>query len=80
MDGVRLRDCSRSAVPGHGGRRSECEWLTGRTQEADTEQAFDAGASVYVRKPFSPEDLNHAYRRCWSGMSFASSGRRALAA
>jgi DNA-binding response OmpR family regulator len=31
--------------------------LTARAQEADEERAFDAGATDYVRKPFSPQDL-----------------------
>jgi DNA-binding response OmpR family regulator len=31
--------------------------LTARAQEADEQRAFDAGATDYVRKPFSPQDL-----------------------
>jgi CheY-like chemotaxis protein len=31
--------------------------LTARAQEADAEQAFDAGATEYFRKPFSPRKL-----------------------
>lgn len=31
--------------------------LTARAQEADAERAFDAGATDYVRKPFSPREL-----------------------
>jgi DNA-binding response OmpR family regulator len=31
--------------------------LTARTQEADVERGFDAGADDYIRKPFSPQEL-----------------------
>ena len=31
--------------------------LTARTQEADVQQGFDAGADDYIRKPFSPQEL-----------------------
>ena len=31
--------------------------LTARTQEADVQQGFDAGADDYLRKPFSPDEL-----------------------
>ena len=31
--------------------------LTARTQEADVQHGFDAGADDYIRKPFSPEEL-----------------------
>jgi DNA-binding response OmpR family regulator len=31
--------------------------LTARAQETDAEQGFDAGATDYVRKPFSPQAL-----------------------
>jgi DNA-binding response OmpR family regulator len=31
--------------------------LTARVQQADIERGFEAGATDYVRKPFSPEEL-----------------------
>jgi DNA-binding response OmpR family regulator len=31
--------------------------LTARTQEADVQRGFDAGADDYLRKPFSPQEL-----------------------
>jgi DNA-binding response OmpR family regulator len=31
--------------------------LTARAQEADVARGFDAGADDYVKKPFSPQDL-----------------------
>jgi DNA-binding response OmpR family regulator len=31
--------------------------LTAKTQEADVQQGFDAGADDYLRKPFSPDEL-----------------------
>jgi DNA-binding response OmpR family regulator len=31
--------------------------LTARTQEADVQRGFDAGADDYIRKPFSPQEL-----------------------
>ncbi|HEX5617045.1 MAG TPA: response regulator [Solirubrobacteraceae bacterium] len=31
--------------------------LTARAQDSDVEQGFDAGASDYLRKPFSPQEL-----------------------
>jgi DNA-binding response OmpR family regulator len=31
--------------------------LTARTQEADIQRGFDAGADDYMRKPFSPQEL-----------------------
>jgi DNA-binding response OmpR family regulator len=31
--------------------------LTARAQEVDAQQGFDAGATDYVRKPFSPQKL-----------------------
>ena len=31
--------------------------LTARTQEADVERGFSAGADDYIRKPFSPQEL-----------------------
>jgi DNA-binding response OmpR family regulator len=31
--------------------------LTARSQEADVERGFDAGADDYIRKPFSPQEL-----------------------
>ena len=31
--------------------------LTARSQEADLERGFDAGADDYIRKPFSPQEL-----------------------
>jgi len=30
---------------------------TARTQEADIQRGFDAGADDYIRKPFSPQEL-----------------------
>jgi DNA-binding response OmpR family regulator len=32
--------------------------LTARTQEADVQRGFDAGADDYIRKPFSPQELS----------------------
>ena len=32
--------------------------LTARTQEADIQRGFDAGADDYIRKPFSPQELS----------------------
>ena len=31
--------------------------LTARAQDIDVEEGFDAGASDYLRKPFSPQEL-----------------------
>jgi DNA-binding response OmpR family regulator len=31
--------------------------LTARSQDADVQQGFDAGADDYLRKPFSPQEL-----------------------
>ena len=31
--------------------------LTARVQESDVERGFEAGATDYVRKPFSPQEL-----------------------
>jgi DNA-binding response OmpR family regulator len=31
--------------------------LTARAQESDVERGFDAGATDYMRKPFSPQEL-----------------------
>ena len=31
--------------------------LTARTQDADVQRGFDAGADDYIRKPFSPQEL-----------------------
>lgn len=31
--------------------------LTARSQEADVQRGFDAGADDYIRKPFSPQEL-----------------------
>ena len=31
--------------------------LTARSQEADVQQGFEAGADDYLRKPFSPDEL-----------------------
>ena len=31
--------------------------LTARSQEADVQRGFDAGADDYLRKPFSPQEL-----------------------
>jgi DNA-binding response OmpR family regulator len=31
--------------------------LTARSQEADIQRGFDAGADDYIRKPFSPQEL-----------------------
>jgi DNA-binding response OmpR family regulator len=36
--------------------------LTARVQEADIERGFEAGATDYVRKPFSPEELRARVR------------------
>ena len=36
--------------------------LTARVQEADVERGFEAGATDYVRKPFSPEELRARVR------------------
>lgn len=38
-------------------RRMPIILLTARTQEADVEHGFSAGADDYIRKPFSPEEL-----------------------
>jgi DNA-binding response OmpR family regulator len=36
--------------------------LTARVQEADIEHGFEVGATDYVRKPFSPEELRARVR------------------
>jgi DNA-binding response OmpR family regulator len=38
-------------------RRMPIILLTARSQEADVQHGFDAGADDYIRKPFSPEEL-----------------------
>jgi DNA-binding response OmpR family regulator len=38
-------------------RRMPIILLTARSQDADVQQGFDAGADDYVRKPFSPDEL-----------------------
>jgi DNA-binding response OmpR family regulator len=39
-------------------RRMPIILLTARTQDADLERGFDAGADDYIRKPFSPQELS----------------------
>jgi DNA-binding response OmpR family regulator len=41
--------------------------LTARAQEADVASGFEAGADDYVKKPFSPMDLQLRSRHCSSG-------------
>jgi DNA-binding response OmpR family regulator len=36
--------------------------LTARAQEADVRRGFDAGADLYIRKPFSPAKLSTSVR------------------
>jgi DNA-binding response OmpR family regulator len=38
-------------------RRMPIILLTARSQEADIQRGFDAGADDYIRKPFSPQEL-----------------------
>ena len=38
-------------------RRMPIILLTAKSQEADVQQGFDAGADDYIRKPFSPDEL-----------------------
>ena len=39
-------------------RRMPIILLTARTQDADLERGFEAGADDYIRKPFSPQELS----------------------
>jgi DNA-binding response OmpR family regulator len=36
--------------------------LTAKAQESDVRRGFDAGADIYVKKPFSPADLSAKVR------------------
>jgi DNA-binding response OmpR family regulator len=38
-------------------RRMPIILLTAKSQEADVQQGFEAGADDYIRKPFSPDEL-----------------------
>jgi DNA-binding response OmpR family regulator len=48
--------------------------LTARAQEADVRLGFDAGADLYIRKPFSPAKLSTSVRELLKRQSSAGGG------
>jgi DNA-binding response OmpR family regulator len=54
LDGFELTRRLRAHEPT---KRMPIILLTARSQEADVQQGFDAGADDYIRKPFSPQEL-----------------------
>jgi DNA-binding response OmpR family regulator len=59
LDGLEVVRAIRADDATHGMR---VVLLTAKAQESDVRRGFDAGADLYVKKPFSPADLSAKVR------------------